>query len=328
VQSASNSKAFSSRTPAPSGSGGREALSVSGFLRLRFQIAFGQPTTAFARLNEIKASQKAVRGVDLLRALCFLKLNQPQAAVEALKEELRYFPANNKAAALLAKIETGVLPASVEGDAEFQKLYAAVRRNTMLSPARLLSLFTHARVLCRENRPGQFVECGVAAGGSSALLATVIARHSVQPRRLFSFDTFEGMPDSSPLDIAFGQPAEATGWGRGTCAAPQDSLLDLCRKLGAESAVEPVQGLFADTLPAHRARIGAIALLHLDGDWYTSTRDVLENLFDQVVPGGFIQIDDYGYWDGCRRAVTEFEQQRGLRFNLHRIDETGVWLVK
>jgi hypothetical protein len=104
--------------------------------------------------------------------------------------------------------------------------------------------------------------------------------------------------------------------------------MEACRKLGVEQLVEPIRGLFGDTLPMHRERIGEIAFLHMDGDWYASTRDILENLYDQVSAGGIIQIDDYGYWDGCRRAVTEFMEARGLRPDLHQIDETGVWFVK
>ena len=54
-----------------------------------------------------------------------------------------------------------------------------------------------------------------------------------------------------------------------------------------------VKGLFQDTLP--HSEIQHIALLHLDGDWYDSTRVCLEQLYDKVSPGGVIQIDDYGH---------------------------------
>ena len=81
-----------------------------------------------------------------------------------------------------------------------------------------------------------------------------------------------------------------------------------------EDLVEPIQGLFADTLSAHRARIGQIALLHLDGDWYHSTREILHNLFDAVSVGAPLQVDDYGFWDGCKRAIVEFQHERDGEF--------------
>ena len=282
---------------------------------------------AFTFLNEQKARGPRMENVDLLRACCFLEKRQRAAAVEALKEELRWFPENKEAVRLLE--QNAIEPKEeLPNDAEFRELHAAIRPATMLSVARLYSLFTQAKRLCADDLPGNFVECGVAAGGSSAMLAAVIARHSKRSRKLFSCDTFEGMPEPDARDTHRGVGAHETGWGAGTCSAPMQSLLNVSRQLRAEHIVEPVQGLFADTLPKNAARFGDIALLHMDGDWYSSTRDILTNLFDQVVPGGAIQIDDYGFWEGCRRAVTEFEQERGLRFQLHTIDETGVWMVK
>ena len=64
------------------------------------------------------------------------------------------------------------------------------------------------------------------------------------------------------------------------------------QKLRVEKLVEPIKGLFADTLPVNRERIGSIALLHMDGDWYSSTRDILENLFDVIPldPGHVVRL--------------------------------------
>jgi hypothetical protein len=198
----------------------------------------------------------------------------------------------------------------------------------MVGPKRLASLYRQALSICARDLPGNFVECGVAAGGTSALLAAVVARHSKRPRRLFACDTFEGMPATGAEDVHQGTNAEATGWGAGTCAAPISTLMTLCDQLGVSKIVTPVKGLFADSLPVNRATFGPIAFLHVDGDWYASTRDILVNLYDQVTPGGGIQIDDFGYWEGCRKAWAEFEAARGLSHGLDCIDETGVFTLK
>jgi O-methyltransferase len=57
---------------------------------------------------------------------------------------------------------------------------------------------------------------------------------------------------------------------------------------------------------------GGIALLRLDGDWYESTMACLDALYDRVVPGGLVIIDDYYTWDGCARAVHDFLSRRGV----------------
>ncbi|CAD5928147.1 Demethyldecarbamoylnovobiocin O-methyltransferase [Planktothrix tepida] len=180
-----------------------------------------------------------------------------------------------------------------------------------------------------EDIPGNFVECGSCKGGSGALLAWVIKRYSRRPRLLYAFDTFEGMPEPTTVDIHEGIPANLTGAGVGALKAPMAENIQLiCQKLEIQDIVIPVKGLFAQTLPQYQSKIGNIAFLHADGDWYESTMDIFNTLYDQVVPHGKIQVDDYGYWDGCKKALHDFEQSRQEQFNLHLIDYTAVWFTK
>jgi hypothetical protein len=58
-----------------------------------------------------------------------------------------------------------------------------------------------------------------------------------------------------------------------------------------------------------------VALAHLDGDWYESTRTCLTRIAPRLVPGGRIVLDDYDKWSGCRAAVDEYFAGRdGFRF--------------
>jgi predicted O-methyltransferase YrrM/tetratricopeptide (TPR) repeat protein len=286
---------------------------------------------AFGLLIRAKALKTPLEGLDLLRAHCFLRMGQPLGALEALREELRHFPANAEAANTLELLQRQ-MPAPGATDPafepEFVELLQMIRPYTMLSEQRLHSLYTLARSVCERDLPGNFVECGVAAGGSSALLAFVIRRYSKQPRRLFSFDSFSGMPEPSQLDCHQGISAESTGWGTGTCAAPEESVREICTKLGVLDLVTTVKGYFEETLPSLRDWVGMVGLLHLDGDWYGSTRAILDNLYDRLMNDALLQVDDYGYWDGCRKAIHEFEAERGVSFEIHPIDGTGVWFAK
>ncbi|HUP59862.1 MAG TPA: TylF/MycF/NovP-related O-methyltransferase [Thermoanaerobaculia bacterium] len=89
--------------------------------------------------------------------------------------------------------------------------------------------------------------------------------------------------------------------------------------------VEIRKGWFQDTLPSAKHEIGSIAVLRLDGDWYESTRVCLDNLYDLVAPGGYVIIDDYNYWEGCKRAVDEFLAARGLGVALVAVGDSAVW---
>jgi hypothetical protein len=81
-------------------------------------------------------------------------------------------------------------------------------------------------------------------------------------------------------------------------------------------------------LPQIRNRIGPIALLRLDGDWYDSTRCCLEILYESVVSGGVVIIDDYGHWKGCKTAVDEFLHKKDIDVKLQQIDYTGRFFQK
>ena len=209
-------------------------------------------------------------------------------------------------------------------EAEFERCYKLIKPYTMVGRERLKSLYVHAINICRENIPGDFVECGTCRGGSAALLAMVVNNHSKIPRKVYACDTFEGMPEPGAADTHRGIPASACGFPAGSLKAPMEAgLLEITQKLALSSTIVPVKGFFCDTLPSLAQNLQGIALLHADGDWYESTMDIFNNLYARVVPGGFIQIDDYGWWEGCRQAVEDFQKKSGLRFDLKQIDETG-----
>ena len=189
---------------------------------------------------------------------------------------------------------------------------------TYLSRAKLQALESHARQIRRDGVAGAFVECGVGAGGSAAVIGTWAKRAG---RPLFLFDTFDGLPPPSEGDPDFSEAAKWTGQCRGSIEEIRALLSELHCDLEATTFI---QGLFQDTVPAWN---GPIALLHLDGDWYESTSVCLGTLWDFVSPGGFVQLDDYGTWQGCRRAVDEFVERHGLMSDLNVVDQ-GVWLRK
>jgi len=77
------------------------------------------------------------------------------------------------------------------------------------------------------------------------------------------------------------------------------------------------KGWFQNTLPERSKQIDKIAILRLDGDWYESIKVCLENLYSKVVKNGFIIIDDYGLYAGCKKAVDEFLKSLGKKYYLH-----------
>jgi O-methyltransferase len=87
-------------------------------------------------------------------------------------------------------------------------------------------------------------------------------------------------------------------------------------RLGLGDYVTLVKGWFDQSLPQARHSIEKIALLRIDGDWHSSVSCCLENLYDLVVPGGFVVLDDYYAFEGCATATHEFLGARHLNHRL------------
>lgn len=166
--------------------------------------------------------------------------------------------------------------------------------------------------------PGAFVECGVARGGCAALLATVAAADAT-PRVCWFFDSYEGLPEPTADDFADGQTGDhIRPLPKGSCYGAYEQVAELLFETFSldRDAIRLVKGWFQDTLAVEGSEIGPIAVLRVDGDWYESTRCVLDELYDQVSVGGHVIIDDYFSCYGARRATDEFLAERAIRAKL------------
>lgn len=192
---------------------------------------------------------------------------------------------------------------------------------TMVGVPRLRRLAAHAALLHADAIPGAVVECGTWRGGSLALVDWVF-RACGDPRPLWGFDSFEGLPPPGDLDPL---PAHR-GFFHGWCTASPGDVREAIRAAGGSTERLQLVAGWLDTTLA-RTHTGQIALLNVDVDWYDSVRTVLEQLFDRMSPGGIISVDDYGRWGGCDRAVHEFLDRRGFpRAILNRTGRHGAWL--
>ncbi|KPA19307.1 Macrocin-O-methyltransferase [Candidatus Magnetomorum sp. HK-1] len=286
---------------------------------------------AFEIIIQAKALKIPTYNLDYMKAICFVRMNRPFDAIESLREELRFFPENVEAKKLLVQLSEDFLPPKEYKyrNYEFSSILKKIKPNTMLSEERLFSLFVLSRHICLIDLPGNFVECGVAAGGSSALIAYVIKKYSKRLRHLYSFDSFEGMPEPSKEDTLYnGAEAQKIGWGAGTCAASIQYVSSFWENLNLSDIIIPVKGYFNKKLSEKKNEIGQISFMHLDGDWYESTKTILENFYSNIAEGGALQVDDYGHWSGCQKAIHEFELQNEISFNINKIDSTGIWFFK
>ncbi|MEC9091500.1 MAG: TylF/MycF/NovP-related O-methyltransferase [Planctomycetota bacterium] len=213
---------------------------------------------------------------------------------------------------------------------ETLEVVLSVEPYTMTSPERIEALCNAVHHISTSKIGGDIVECGVWRGGSMMAIAHCLQQQEDTHRKLHLYDTFEGMPPAQEVDRDFTNTSA-------------DKLLEVQEKLDPQSiwcysGIDEVKKNMAATCyPDNLIRLvpgrveetlafdlpDQIALLRLDTDWYESTKVSLEQLYPRLVPGGVLIIDDYGHWQGCRKAVDDYFYKTDQKILLQRIDYTG-----
>jgi O-methyltransferase len=132
---------------------------------------------------------------------------------------------------------------------------------------------------------GVMVEAGSFKGGSTAKLSLAA---KLAGRRLFVFDSFEGLPnhDEPHGDTIFG---EQTNFAPRSYCGALDEVIDNIRRFGELSVCEFRKGWFEDTMPDF---LEPVAVAYIDVDLVSSTKTCLKYLYPLLVPGGAIFSQD------------------------------------
>jgi hypothetical protein len=194
------------------------------------------------------------------------------------------------------------------------------KKKTFLSYMTLLSL-AQSYFSVKRRQPEEtpcIAEFGVGRGGSAIFMAWLANRYG---GRLTLYDLFGRIPAPSEKD---GQRAQEryrvileeepdTYYGN------IPNLLDLIKSEIAQvidlERVAFIQGKYEDTLQDLEDS-GAFNLVHIDCDWYESSKAVLDYLTRHLKPGAIIQVDDYSNWQGSKQALDEADWLDGYRKRL------------
>ena len=196
--------------------------------------------------------------------------------------------------------------------------------HTMIGMKRMSSLISCLDIIRKNSIEGDLIECGVWRGGASIMMGAYNKVYKLN-KKVFVADSFQGLPKSTykqdlNLDLSSEKFPEL--------AVSLDVVKENFRKYNLlYDKIIFLEGWFKDTLSKLDDDL-RISLLRMDGDLYESTMDILENLYDKVVPGGIIIVDDFGI-KNCREAIFDFLKKRNLKKpDFQRIDWTGVFWTK
>lgn len=217
---------------------------------------------------------------------------------------------------------------------EVRNTIEQARPYTMTSLNRLAALCNAVEYVVQNNIAGAFVECGVWRGGSSMAAALTYRRLHREDVDMFLYDTYEGMSEPGIEDVRRSTGAtakEMLAQGGDDSSVKAYAPIDNVRR-NLESTKYPsgrlhfIKGMVEETIPSQAPP--EIAILRLDTDWYASTKHELIHLFPRLSKNGVLIVDDYGDWEGARKAVDEYFTTLSPKPLLCRINNTGRICVK
>jgi hypothetical protein len=195
---------------------------------------------------------------------------------------------------------------------------------SMMPLARFDNIQQCIEEILRNRVPGDLMEAGVWRGGATIFMRGALKAYDVADRVVWAADSFQGLPAPDPEKFPLEAKAQSGPVLQKAYHNLVVSLDEVKRNFAAyglmDDQVKFIEGWFRDTLT--NAPINRLALMRLDGDFYESTRDGLNSLYDRLSLGGFVIIDDYGEdsWTYCRKAVDEFRAERHITDPLIPVD--------
>ncbi|MDB6022023.1 MAG: macrocin-O-methyltransferase [Pedosphaera sp.] len=214
-----------------------------------------------------------------------------------------------------------------------QAILWKVKPFTLTGVERIAALLEAVGYVTDRKIPGDIAECGVWRGGSMMAVALALMARGDVSRSLYLYDTFEGMSAPTADDtLADGRTAaellklDAPGTGVWCNASLEDVRKNMLLTGYPLDKIHFIKGKVEETIPGTLP--GHLALLRLDTDWYESTKHELQHLFPLLDARGVLILDDYGTWQGARKAVDEYLSEKKRSDYLHRIDATGRMLVR
>jgi hypothetical protein len=208
---------------------------------------------------------------------------------------------------------------------EFIEHYIKGSAITILPTVRLDNLEACIVDAIEQGVPGDLIETGVWRGGATIFMRAVLKAYGVTDRRVWVADSFEGLPEPDetrfPIEAKFHHTRVVRDVYKNFAVDLEAVQKNFASYGLLDNSVRFLKGWFKDTLPD--APIERLAVMRLDGDYYESTADALNSLYDKLSIGGYVIIDDYGEdnWTYCRRAVEEFREARGIADPLIRVDD-------
>jgi O-methyltransferase len=199
------------------------------------------------------------------------------------------------------------------------------RAHSMIGVKRMNNIQFCVEQCIKHKVPGDLIETGVWRGGACIFMRGILKAHGITDRKVYVADSFEGLPKVDhkyPVDVQFDYKFDQCDYLKVSLDVVKENFksYDLL-----DDNVVFVKGFFEHSLKS--VPFNKIAVLRLDGDMYSSTIQVLEQLYKKVSIGGYIIVDDFSI-PNCAAAVNDFRKKNNITDPIVKIDWTGIYWKK
>lgn len=176
-----------------------------------------------------------------------------------------------------------------------------------IRPDELLVILTELVKVIENEVEGDVVELGCFEGTSALFLQRVLTQTNAD-KKLWLYDSFEGLPEKTAEDAS----ANGTQFKGGELRASKARLAKNFVKANLKIP-EIKRAWFYELDPSDLPP--QICFAFLDGDFYESIADSLKLVWPAMAKGGVIIVDDYqnSALPGAAQAVNEFAAAHKLR---------------
>lgn len=208
------------------------------------------------------------------------------------------------------------------------------KRLTYLSALALKELGETVRKIDKDKVQGLFLEAGSAYGGSAIYISSL----KKDSRQFKVYDMFGMIPPPSDNDgdaeheryrqIVSGNSKGIRGDNYYGYEHDLKKIVERnFKEFGVDiekQNIELIEGKFQETMHINEA----VALAHIDCDWYDSVYYCLEQIMPHLSPGGVIILDDYYHWDSCKKATQDYLKQYTGSYRIYEGERYQIWKPK
>ena len=199
--------------------------------------------------------------------------------------------------------ELGALYAPWNLDNDFNEIYGKIISYTLVDKYRCYELWKLIEQSAKLNE-GSIIEIGVWRGGTGAIIAKQTKRCNIE-EEVFLCDTFSGCVKAGTKDSTYvgGEHSDTS----------EQIVKDLFQQLNIDN-VSILTGIFPDNTGS-LVKDKKFRFCHIDVDIYQSAKDIVDFIWDRMVPGGIFVYDDYGF-GGCDGITKYVDEQMNLKDRL------------